>query len=190
MSSGGDERVWQVQLPDGTTWVPDDARPGDPRASWIYARSTADMFAEKLGGKVVEVTRRQKEKLLDEEITTALSKPIGRPRAAKVRPLGRAAKRAIATAILENVAMNYQSRNAIVTAREAGDDGTYKRALRTLEAGLPAALWVGYDADTLRGFAQEAEPVWNTEDPQGEDPKAWRQIDRDAIAMLLVEDAP
>ncbi|HSX23432.1 MAG TPA: hypothetical protein VLE97_11715 [Gaiellaceae bacterium] len=185
-----DDRVWQVQLPDGSTWIPADSRPGDPRASWIYARSTADMFAQELGGKVVEVTRRQKERLLDEEISTALSKPIGRPRAAKSRPLGRSAKRAIATAILENVAMTYPVRSAIVTAREAGDDATYKRALRTLQAGLPAALWVGYDADTRRGFAQEAEPVWTTADPQGEDPKAWRQIDRDQIAMLLVEDAP
>lgn len=57
-------------------------------------------------------------------------------------------------------------------------------------ASLPAALWVGYDADARRGFAQEAEPVWTTDDPQGEDPKAWRQIGRDEIAMLLVEDAP
>lgn len=186
----GDDRVWQVRLPDGTAWVPVDARPDDPRASWIYARSTADMFAEKLGGTVVEVTRKAKEKLLDEEITTALSKPIGRPRAAKPRPLSRGAKRAIAIAILENVPMTYQARNAITTAQEAGDDGTYKRALRTLQAGLPAALWIGYDAKNVRGFAQEAEPVWITDDPQGEDPKAWRKIDRDEIAMLLVEDAP
>jgi hypothetical protein len=46
-----DDPIWQVKMPDGSVWIPADSRPGDPRASWIYARSTAQMFADKLGGE-------------------------------------------------------------------------------------------------------------------------------------------
>lgn len=187
-----DERIWQVQLPDGTAWIPVDSRPGDPRASWIYARATADMFAEQLGGKVVEVTRRQKERLLDEEISTALSTPIGRPTKtkSKSRPLSRAARRAIAIAILEYVPLNNAARAAIEGAREAASSAGYDRAFKTLASALPATLWVSYEAKHQRGLVQEAEPTWIADDPQGEDPRTWRQIERDEAATLVVEDAP
>jgi hypothetical protein len=154
------------------------------------------MFARQLGGTVVEVTRRQKEKLLDQEIASVLAEP---PKPTKVtptkiakmrsRPLGQTARRAIAIAILENVPLNFAARSAFNTARETAADAEYKAALRTLSAGLPAALWVGYDGHRDQGFAQTAEPIWATDDPQGEDPGQWRQIDRDAITRLLVEGA-
>ena len=194
-----EERVWQVRLPDGTAWIAEDSRPGDPRASWIYARATADMFARQLGGTVVEVTRRQKDKLLDQEIASVLAEPKATAKPTKVtpakiakmrsRPLAPTAQRAIAVAILENVPLTYAARSAVDTARETADDAEYKAALRTLSAGLPASLWVGYDGRRDQGFAQTAEPVWITDDPQGEDPGQWRQIDRDATARLLVEGA-
>jgi hypothetical protein len=149
------------------------------------------MFAEKLGGTVVEVTRRQKEKLLDKEIAFALNepKPAPKPKTPKTRtrPFARAARRALATAILESVALNYAARSAIDTARETADEGEHKAALRTLKAGLPVTLWIGYDPEHTRGFAQAAEPAWNTDDPQGEDPGQWRQIALDEIVSLLVE---
>ena len=188
-----DERIWQVRLPDGSVWVAEDSRPDNPRASWIYARSTADMFAREVGGTVVEVTRKQQGTLLDQEIDSALAepKPASKTKATKTRtrPFGRAAKRAIAAALLENIPLNYAARSAIDTARETADDVEYKAALRTLKAGLPAALWIGYDAHRDRGFAQAAEPVWIADDPQGEDPGQWRLIERDEIASILVEGA-
>jgi hypothetical protein len=186
-----EERVWQVRLPDGSVWIPEDSRSDDPRASWIYARSTADMFARDVGGTVVEVTRQQKEKLLDAEIASALAKPKASSKAPKTRsrPFGRAAQRAIAAAILENVPLNPHVRSAIDTARETADDVEYKAAIRTLTAGLPVTLWVGYEANRDRGLAQAIEPVWIAADPQGEDPKQWRQIDRDEIVRIVVEGA-
>jgi hypothetical protein len=148
------------------------------------------MFAEKLGGTVVEVTRRQKENLLDKEIAFALNEPKPVPKTkARARPFGRAARRAIATAILESVPLNYAARSAVDTARETAADAEYKAARRTLQAALPATLWIGYDARRNQGFAQAGEPVWIADDPQGEDPGQWRQIERDEIARILVEDA-
>jgi hypothetical protein len=67
-----EERVWQVRLPDGSAWIPSDSRPDDPRASWIYARSTADMFVRDVGGVVVEVPRR-----VGRRRVTALSESAG-----------------------------------------------------------------------------------------------------------------
>lgn len=183
-----DERIWQVRLPDGSAWIAVDARPGDPRASWIYARSTADMAARDVGGTVVEVTRHQKGKLLDQEIAAVLSEPLKKqgPKT-RARSFGRAARRAIRTAILESVPLSYAARSAIDTARETGDDAEYKAALRSLKAGLPATWWVGYDTQHGKSFAQEVEPVWITDDPEGEDPGKWRQLERDEIASILVE---
>ena len=189
-----EERVWQVRLPDGTAWIAEDSRPGDPRASWIYARSTADMFARQLGGTVVEVTRRQKEKLLDQEIASVLAEPKAPSKATKItktrsRPFSRAAQRAIATATLESVPLNHAARSAIDTARETANDGEYKAALRTLKGGLPATLWVGYDPDKDFAMVNQVAPIWINEDPEGEDPRHWMQIDRDEIARILVEGA-
>lgn len=185
------DRIWQVRLSDGSVWIPADARPGDPRASWIYARSTADMFAKELGGTVVEVTQRQHEKVLDREIETVLTEP--RPAKAKspktrTRPFSRAARRAIATVILEEVPLNNAARAAVDAAREAASDAAHNAAIRTLTAGLPATLWVGYEAPRDQGFAQAAEPVWIADDPHGEDPGQWRRIERDEIARILTED--
>ena len=185
------ESIWQVRLSDGTVWIPADSKPDDPRRSWIYARSTADMFAHKVGGTVVEVTRRQKESLLDKEIAFALNEPKASPKAKAVkirtRPFGRAAQREIATAILENVSLNNAARSAFDTAREAAGDAEYKAALRTLKVGLPATLWVGYDPDKDFAMVNTVAPMWTSEDPAGEDPRHWMQIDRDAIARILVE---
>ena len=159
-----DDRIWQVLLPDGTVWIPEDARPDDPRQSWIYSRSIADLFAREVSGEVVEVSSRQKEKLLDQEIATVLAEQKPKTKAAKApktrtRPFARSARRALATAILENVPLNYATRAAIDTARETADDSVHRAALRTLKAGLPATLWIGYDPKRTRGFAQEAEPT-------------------------------
>lgn len=187
-----DARIWQVRMPDGSFYVPVDAMPDNPRASWIYARSTADSVAEEFGGTVVEVTRKQKAKLLDQEIASALTAPTAKPKSPKLRtrPFGHTARRAIATAILESVPLNYAARSAVDAARETANDAEYKRLLRTLQAALPAVLWIGYDAKRDRAMAQEAEPIWITADPQGEDPTAWRQIDRDETARMLVEAGP
>lgn len=187
-----EERIWQVRLPDGSAWIAPDSSPDNPRASWIYARSTADMFARQLGGTVVEVTRRQKENLLDQEIASALAEPKPssktktpkRPKT-RTRPFSRDVRRSIRTAILENVPLNYAARSAVDTARDTADDGEYKAALRALKAGLPATLWVGYGSGG--SFVQAAEPVWIADDPQGEDPGQWRQIERDEITSILVE---
>ena len=189
-----DERVWQVRLPDGSVWIAADSRPDDPRRSWIYARSTADVVAEKLGGAVVEVTRRQKENLLDQEIAFALNEPKPAPKPKKTtktraRPFSRAARRAIATAILENVPLNYAARSAVDTARETADDVEYKAALRKLKGVLPATLWIGYDPDKHFAMINTVAPVWIDEDPQGEDPRHWMQIERDEIVSILVEGA-
>ena len=196
-----DERIWQIRLPDGSMWIAEDSRPDNPRASWIYARSTADMFAREVGGTVVEVTRRQKEKLLDQEIASALNEPKPAPTTPKTpktaktpktrtRPFARAARRAIRTAILESVPLNHAARAAVDTAREgADDDAEYNAALRTLKAGLPVTLWVGYDPDEDFAMANTVAPVWIDEDPQGEDPRHWMQIERDEIASILVEGA-
>ena len=183
------ESIWQVRLPDGSIHVDIDSRPG-PRAGWIYARSTAEDVARRVGGEVVEVTRRQHESVLDREIDAALATPKPSKTTApktRTRPFGRAARRAIATAILESVPLNYAARSAVDTARETADDTEYKKAVRTLQAALPAVLWIGYDARHGRGFAQEAEPIWITDDPQGEDPREWRQIDRGEITSILAE---
>ena len=190
-----DERIWQIRLPDGSVWIAEDSRPDNPRASWIYSRSTADMFAREVGGTVVEVTRRQKEKILDQEIASALNEPKPAPKTPKTpktrtRPFTRAARRAIRTAILENVPLNHAARAAVDTARdEDTDDAEYNVALRTLKSGLPATLWVGYDPDKDFAMANTVAPVWVNEDPQGEDPRHWMQIERDDIARILVEDA-
>jgi hypothetical protein len=49
------EKIYQVLRPDGTFYIPEDARPGDPHASWIYTRYVADLFARDVGGTVVEL---------------------------------------------------------------------------------------------------------------------------------------
>ncbi len=181
-----DERIWQVILPDGSAWIAPDSYPDNPRASWIYARATADMFARQLNGEVVEVTRRQKEKLLDKEIATTLAKPRSKP--LKPRPLARADRAAIAEAVIEHGDVSKAGRTALKIARETEDQATYKTAIATLAATLPATLWVGR-LERDRWGVQEVEPVWSTEDPDhGEDRSAWRQIERDAIALMLVED--
>ena len=188
-----DERIWQVRLPDGSAWIGPDVRPDDPRASWIYSRSIADMFARDVGGTVVEVTRRQKESLLDKEIASVLAEP--KPSLKKktpktrARPFSRATRRTIRTAILESVPLNNAARSAVDTAREAADDAEYNAALRKLKAGLPATLWIGYDPDEDLAMAQTVAPVWMDADPEGEDPRHWMQIERDEIARILMEDA-
>lgn len=187
-----DARAWQVRLSDGSVWIPEDSQPDDPRRSWIHARSTADLFAEKLGGTVVEVTKRQKESVLDKEIAFALNEtkptpPLKPSLKTRTRPFSRAARREIRVAILENVPLNNAARSAVDIARDTADDGEYKAALRALKSGLPATLWVGHDVRRDQGLAQSAEPVWITDDPQGEDPKHWRQIALDEIVSLLVE---
>lgn len=146
------------------------------------------MFARNVGGAVVEVSRHQKKKLLEQEIASALAEPRQKTRAAKTRarPFARAARQALAAAILESVPLTYAARSALDTARETADEGEHKTALSVLKTGLPATLWIGYDPRNSRGFAQEAEPVWNTDDPQGEDPRQWRQIVLDEIVSLLV----
>lgn len=179
-----DDRIWQVRLPDGSVWIPADSRPGDPRASWIYARSTAQMFADKLDGEVVEVKPRQKEKVLDAEITSALAKPA-RPR--RPQKLGRSARRDRALAIAEHVDLPATGRAALETARETADSAEYAAAIGRLAAALPAGLWVGSDDD--HWYVQAAEPIWIAADPAGEDPAAWNRIDRAELARILVEDA-
>ena len=189
-----EDRVWQVRLPDGSVWIPEDSRSDDPRRSWIYSRSIADMSAAELGGTVVAVTRRQKESLLDKEIAFALNEPKPAPKTkapkTRTRPFSRAARRAIRTAILENVPLNNAARSAVDTARdEDTDDAAHNAAMRTLKAGLPATLWIGHDPDENFTMANTVAPVWIDEDPQGEDPRHWMQIERDEIARILVEEA-
>lgn len=187
------DHIWQVRLPDGTVWIPEDSPPDDPRRSWIYARSIADIFADKLGGTVVEVTKRQKEAVLDKEIAFALNEPKPKPpkpQKTRTRPFSRAARREIRTAILEQIPLNTAARSAVDTAREADDDVEYKAALRTLKAGLPATLWIGHDPANNFAAAMPVAPVWIDEDPEhGEDPRHWMQIERDEVARMLVEDA-
>lgn len=191
-----DERIWQVRMPDGSFHVPVDAIPDNPRASWIYARSTAESVAKEFGGTVVEVTRQQQGKLLDQEIASALTTPkAATPKAPqtpklRTRPFGHTARRSIATVILESVPLNYAARSAVDAARETANEAEYKRLLRTLQAALPAVLWIGYDAKRDRAMVQEAEPIWITADPDGENPGEWRQIDRDETARMLVEAGP
>lgn len=186
-----DEKIWQVRLPDGTVMIGDDARPDDPRRSWIYSRSIADMFADKVGGTVIEVTRRQKESVLDKEIAFALNEPKSTTKPVpktRTRPFARGARRAIAAAIRESVPLNNAARSALDTAREAEDDAAYKAALRTLTAGLPVTLWIGYDPDEDFAAVNTVAPVWTDEDPSGEDPRHWMQVERAEIARMLVED--
>ena len=192
-----EEKIWQVKLTDGTVYVPSDSRPDDPRRSWIYSRHIADLFAKDVGGTVVEVTPRQKEAVLDKEIAFALNEPkptskSPESKAPKIRsrPFPRDARRKLRTAILEYVEMNHRTRSAVDTAQETSDDAEYKAALRTLKAGLPETLWIGYDPDEdLEGVSAVA-PMWISEDPEGgEDPRHWMQIDRDEIARMLVQDA-
>jgi hypothetical protein len=189
------QRVWQVRLPDGSVWVPDDAIPGNARASWIYARSTADMFARDLGGAVVELTARQRDKVLDQEIATALAetKPAIKPPKkikTRARPFSRDVQRKIAAAILEEIPLNHAARAAVDTAQETDDDAEHAKALRMLKAGLPETLWVGYDTDAKHRHAmvQTAMPMWTDEDPEGgENPAHWMQIDREEAARILTE---
>ena len=181
-----EERIWQVRLPDGSMWIAPDSRPDNQRASWIYARSTADMFARDVGGTVVEVTRQQKAKLLDKEINATLAKPKARPRPHR---LGRLEGAARAAAILAYVALSGDARAALEVARATADMVEYKKMLHRLGAALPASLWVGNDRGSDDWFVQSAEPVWNNADSYGEDPRAWSQIKRDEIARILVEDA-
>ena len=194
-----DEKIWQVRLADGSVYVPRDSKPDDPRRAWIYSRFVADMFARDAGGTVVEVTRREKEKLLDQEISSALSKPTGPSVAAKTkakakapktraRPFSREARRKIADAILESVPLNANVRAAVDAAREADTDADYNAAVRKLKTGLPEVLWIGYDPDADFAAASTVAPVWVEEDAQGEDPRHWMQIDRDAVVKILVED--
>lgn len=193
-----DERIWQVRLPDGSVYVPSDSKPDDPRRSWIYSRFVADMFARDARGTVVEVTRREKEKLLDQEISSVLSKPTVPSVAAKktkakapktrARPFSREARRKIADAILESLPLNANVRAAVDAAREADTDADYNAAVRKLKTGLPEVLWIGYDPDADFAAAGTVAPVWVEEDPQGEDPRHWMQIDRDAVVKILVED--
>jgi len=190
----GDEKIWQVKLPDGTVYVPIDARSDNPRRSWIYARSTAVDLADRVGGTVAEVTQRQKEAVLDKEIAFALNepKPTLKPKPPKLRtrPFSRDALRKIRTALLENVGLNNASYRSIDTARDAATDAEYKAALRTLKTGLPETLWIGYDPDEDFAAVNTVAPMWTSEDPEGgEDPRHWMQIDRDEIARILVEDA-
>jgi hypothetical protein len=180
------ERIWQVRLPDGSMAIPADSRPDNPRASWIYARSTADMFAKDLGGTVVEVTRQQKAKLLDREIDAVIAKPKARPH---LRRLGKISGAARAAAILDYVALSGDGRAALEVARATADMIEYKKMLHRLGVALPASLWVGNARRNDDWFVQSAEPVWSTDDPDGEDPAAWKQIPRDEIARILVEDA-
>ena len=187
-----DEKIWQVRLPDGTVHIDADAHSDDPRRSWVYARATAAAVADRVGGTVVEVTKRQKESVLDKEIAFALNEPKptlkAKPAKLRTRPFSRTAQRKIATAIRENVALNHAAYSAIGTAQEADNDATYKAALRTLTAGLPETLWIGYDPDEDLALANTVMPMWTSEDPEGgEDPKHWMQIERDEIARLLVE---
>ena len=186
-----DDKIWQVRLPDGTVDIGDDARSDDPRRSWIYARSTADSLAERVGGTVVEVTKRQKEAVLDKEIAFALNEPKptqkAKPQKLRTRPFARDVQRKIATAIREYVPLNHAARSAIDTAHEADDNAAYNAALRTLKAGLPATLWVGYDPDEDYAAVNTVAPMWVSEDPAGEDPRHWMQIERDEIARILVE---
>lgn len=165
------------------------------------------MGARQLGGTVVEVTRQQKEKLLDKEIHVALNAPkpakktkAPKTRKTRTRPFARDARRAIATAILEEVPLTYAARSAVDTARETSDDTKHNAALRTLKAGLPATLWIGYEPPSAamhlpagmtqgRGMAMQVEPIWSDADPDGEDPGHWMQIARDEIARILVDDA-
>lgn len=190
------DHIWQVKLPDGSVHVDIDARPDNPRASWIYARSTADEVAGSVGGVVVEVTRKQQEKLLDQEIASTLAKPLKdkstktpKPTKARTRPFSRSALRAIAIAILESIPLNYAARSAIDTAREPADDNEYNAAIRKFQPALPATLWIGHDPKSDQAFVQTAEPVWIAEDPDGESPGQWRQIERDEIVRILVEGA-
>lgn len=191
-----DEKIWQVRLADGSTYVPGDSKPDDPRRSWIYSRYVADMFARDAGGTVVEVTRREKEKLLDQEISAALKTPTGAKAGSKTaktpktrsRPFAREARRKIADAILESVPLNVNVRAAVDAARDADTDADYNAAVRKLKTGLPETLWIGYDPDEDFAAANTAAPMWVDEDPQGEDPRHWMQVDRDAVVKILVED--
>jgi hypothetical protein len=79
--------------------------------------------------------------------------------------------------------------HAISAKVSSGERLLAHRKVRTLQAGLPATWWIGYDAKQRRGLAQEAEPLWITDDPEGEDPSAWQRIDRDEIANILAEGA-
>jgi len=45
--------VWQIILPDGSVWIAPDSAPNSK--GYIYARSTADMFAADTGGVVRQV---------------------------------------------------------------------------------------------------------------------------------------
>lgn len=180
------ERIWQVLLPSGSVWIPADAFPGNPRASWIYARSTAESAAREFGGKVVEVTRRQQDKLLDREITATLAKPRKKP--SQPRPLSRAARAARAAAILEyEEPLPPGGGPMLKLARESVEDAVAADARAYLSKILHESLWVGRDRDSW--LVQRAEPLWNTEDPEGgEDPKAWSQIQNAEIVRILVED--
>ena len=185
-------RVWQVRLPDGSVWIPEDSRPGDPRASWIYARSTADDFARKVGGRVVAVTRRQKDKLLDQEIASALGDPAplkSKSPRTRTRAFSRTARRAIGEAVLASVPLPPSARSALGVARETADAAEYRSALGALAAALPPGLWATYDDRRDAALVQIAEPVWATDDPQGEDPAKWQRIAREDVAQMLVEDA-
>ena len=190
-----DAQIWQVRLPDGTVWIAEDSRPDDPRRSWIYSRSIADMFADKVGGTVVEVSKRQRESVLDKEIAFALNEPKVSAKKApalktRKRPFSREVQRKIATVILEEVPLNHSARSAIDIARETDDDVEHARALRTLKAGLPESLWIGSDPDVKHSLAMTSTvmPMWTDEDPEGgENPAHWMQIDRDEIARILVE---
>lgn len=149
------------------------------------------MEARRLGGTVVEVSRRQKENLLDKEIAFALNEPKPAPKKmpkTRTRPFGLAARRAIAKAILEYVPLNYAARSALDTTG-ASLSVISKAAQRTLKAGLPDTLWIGYDPNKKFAMANTVAPIWIAEDPQGEDPRNWMQIERDEIARILVDDA-
>ena len=153
------------------------------------------MFARDLGGAVVELTARQRDKVLDQEIATALAetKPAIKPPKkikTRARPFSRDVQRKIAAAILEEIPLNHAARAAVDTAQETDDDAEHAKALRMLKAGLPETLWVGYDTDAKHRHAmvQTAMPMWTDEDPEGgENPAHWMQIDREEAARILTE---
>lgn len=52
MKNTNTDTVYQVRLADGSLYVPDDARPDDPRRAHIRSRFVAELFARDFGGTV------------------------------------------------------------------------------------------------------------------------------------------
>ena len=119
-----------------------------------------------------------KSKQLDAEIASALAK-------SHPRRLSRADRIARAAAILEYI--GHRARVALALARDTEGEAAYMSALAKFNATLPASLWVGGGGKNDSWFVSTAEPIWITDDPEGEDPAAWSQIARDELARILVE---